>query len=51
MSGWFAQILSKKLGISCGEPRLPIAPLSSAAKVEVMDGAKLYGLLGPTASL
>ena len=38
-------VLSEKLGIDCGEPRLPIAPLSDAAKNEVLSGAKTFGML------
>jgi dihydrodipicolinate synthase/N-acetylneuraminate lyase len=43
-------VLSEKLGIQCGEPRLPIAPLSDTEKTEVLAGAKDFGML-PKASL
>ena len=44
-------VLSKQLNITCGEPRLPISPLSSKEITEVLDGAKALGLLGSSASL
>eukprot|EP01043_Picozoa_sp_COSAG02_P015873 COSAG02_NODE_686_length_18484_cov_29.523851_9_plen_194_part_00 len=38
-------VLSEKLGIHCGEPRLPIEPLTAEAKKEVLAGAKDFGML------
>ena len=42
-------VLSIKLGVECGDPRLPIAPLSAVEKMEVLDGAKALGLLNGAA--
>ena len=38
-------VLSAKLGIHCGEPRLPIPPMSDKEKKEVLSAAKDFGML------
>ena len=38
-------VLSEKLGIHCGDPRLPIAPLSDDEKMEVLAGATEFGII------
>ena len=37
-------VLSEKLGVHCGYPRLPIEPLSATDKTEVLASSKNLGM-------